>query len=279
MTAAPRRFALLVAYHGRGLLGFARQAGGPTVQQALEEAWLAVRGETVVMHGSGRTDAGVHAWGQVVHFTTFRPLPPRRMRDALDAHLPRNVTVRACAEVSPGFHARRSAVGKHYLYRIALGPHRPVLDQDTRAFLPGALDLAAMRRAARALVGRRDFAALAAAGRTVRDTVRRVDAVHLREVRDGLVVHVRGEGFLYKMVRNLVGTLVEVGRGRRDPRWVEAVLASGDRRRAGATAPPEGLVLWRVHYREDPFRGLAAARRRPYPGGPGAAPPAPGPQA
>ncbi len=264
MTAAPRRFALLVAYRGDRFHGFQRQPGGRTVQEELETAWSAVSGEAVVVHGSGRTDSGVHAYGQVAHFSTFRGPPAARARAAINAYLPADVVVRAVAEVGPDFHARASAIGKHYVYRIAISETRPVLLQEVAHWQRGPLDVAAMRAAARLLIGRHDFAAYAASGRTVRDTVRTLRDLRVVPTRGGLLIHAAGDGFLYKMVRNLVGTLVEIGRGRRAPEWAAAVLAARDRRRAGATAPPQGLCLWRVRYARDPFAAVPRSAALPY---------------
>lgn len=277
MINSPRRIALLVAYRGERYQGFQRQPGGPTVQQALEEAWSSVTGETTVVHGSGRTDAGVHAWGQVAHFASFRSLRSGQVREALNAYLPEDIVVRAAVEVGPEFHARMSAIGKHYIYRVDLGEVRPVLSAECSHWHRGALDVPAMRAAARHLVGRHDFASFAASGRPVRDTVRTLSDLRIRPVRGGLVVHAAGNGFLYKMVRNLVGTLLEIGRGRRAPEWAAAVLEARDRRRAGATAPAHGLVLWRVRYAANPFSALpcGAARAYPEPKQPGAGLPRP----
>lgn len=265
MSSGPQRIALLVAYRGERYQGFQRQPGGPTIQQSLEEAWASVTGETTVVHDSGRTDAGVHAWGQVAHFSTFRPLVSGEVREALNAYLPADIAVRAATEVGPDFHARMSATGKHYLYRIELGEVRPVLSAECSHWHRGALDVAAMRAGARHLIGRHDFASFAAAGRPVRDSVRTLSALRIRPVRGGLVIHAAGNGFLYKMVRNLVGTLLEIGRGRRAPEWAAAVLAARDRSRAGATAPPQGLILWRVRYAADPFAALPRRAARAYP--------------
>lgn len=265
MSAGPRRIALLVAYRGDAFHGFQRQPGSMTVQQALEEAWSAVSGEEAVMHGSGRTDAGVHAWGQVVHFSTWSEIAVERMCDALNAYLPGAVVVRASAAVDAGFHARASALGKHYLYRIVVSPTRPVLDGGLAHWQRRPLDLAAMRAAAALLRGRHDFRAFAAAGRPVRDATRTLFDLRLTPTRGGLLLHARGDGFLYRMVRNLAGTLIEVGKGRRAPEWAAAVLASRDRKRAGATAPPEGLTLWRVRYARDPFAALPRRAARAYP--------------
>ncbi len=267
MSSELRRLALLVAHRGDGFQGFQRQAGGPSVQQALEEAWTSVSGERVVMHGSGRTDTGVHAWGQVAHFSTWSALPLEKTRDALNAYLPEIAAVRAAAEVGADFHARGSAISKHYVYRIAISPTRPVLQREWSHWERGTLNLTAMRAAARLLVGRHDFSAFAAAGHTARSTVRTLYSLRVMPTRGGLLVHAHGDGFLYRMVRNLVGTLLEIGRGRRAPEWAAAVLASCERKRAGATAPPAGLVLWRVRYAQDPFATLPRLAARAYPEG------------
>lgn len=257
-----RRLALLVAYDGRQFHGFQRQAGFASVQEELERAWTAVTGERAVILGSGRTDAGAHAWGQVAHLTTRHKLAARRVPPAFNAYLPREVVVRACAEVAPTFHARASAVGKRYLYALAVGRERPVLHAGWAGWERSArLDVAAMRQGALRLVGRHDFAAFAAAGRTTATTVRTLRSLHVWPVRGGLIFFCEADGFLYRMVRNIVGTLLVVGRGRRAPEWAAAVLESRDRRRCGPTALAEGLVLWRVRYPMDvdPFRHL----RRP----------------
>ncbi|TAH34971.1 MAG: tRNA pseudouridine(38-40) synthase TruA [Planctomycetota bacterium] len=254
--SAPRRLALLLAYDGRGFHGFQRQAGFPSVQEELERAWSAVTGERAVVHGSGRTDTGVHAWGQVAHLDTVAKLPVERVAPALNAYLPNEVVVRAAAAAAPQFHARASAIGKRYVYLLAVGSQRPLLRAGWVGWERAAsLDLAAMRAGARHLLGRQDFSAFAAAGRTSRTSVRTLRCAHLRRVRGGLMLAFEADGFLYKQVRNMVGALQEVGRGRRAPEWIAALLASGDRRKAAATAPAVGLYLWRVRYAADPFAG------------------------
>jgi tRNA pseudouridine38-40 synthase len=229
----------------------------PTVQESLETAWKAVTSESVVMHGSGRTDSGVHAWGQVVHFSTDSKIPAEDMVSAFNAHLPEKAVVRAAADVPVDFHASSSSCGKRYFYRLALGATRPVLSSGLTAWdRTSHLDLLAMREAVTYLLGEHDFAAFAAAGRSTKTSVRCLRSLHIRPIRGGIGFFVEGSGFLYKMVRNLVGSLVEVGKGRRAPIWVETVLESRDRRRAGVTAAPEGLVLWRSLYSQDPFSTL-----------------------
>lgn len=245
----PRRLALEVAYAGHAFFGFQRQPGFPTVQGELEQAWLAVSAEQATMIGSGRTDTGVHARAQVVHFDTWSRLPPLRVCHAMNAYLPDEIAVRNVAEVDPSFHANGSAVGKRYVYMLAVSETRPVLTAGQVAWeRRAALDLDAMRLAVPQLLGRHDFGAYAAAGRTTTDDIRTLRSIHIRPMRGGLHFSFQGDGFLYKMVRNLVGGLVEVGRGRRAPQWMGEVLASRDRGQGAATAHAEGLYLWRVLY-------------------------------
>jgi tRNA pseudouridine38-40 synthase len=253
-----RRLALLVAYHGEAFYGFQRQPGFATVQNELEDAWAAVSAERLTVIGSGRTDSGVHAAGQVVHFDTWSRLPVRSVRNAMNAYLPEQIAVREVAEVPSNFHSNGSAIGKRYIYFLAVSETRPILSAGLVAWERRAsLDLAAMQEAARYLIGKHDFGAFAAAGRSTATDVRTIQALHIRPTRLGLAFCFQGDGFLYKMVRNLVGTLVDVGRRRWSPEWVDVVLQSRDRGRAAATAAPQGLYLWRVLYPEAIFPGLS----------------------
>ncbi len=245
----PRRLALEVAYAGHAFFGFQRQPGFPTVQGELEQAWLAVSAEHATMIGSGRTDTGVHARAQVVHFDTWSRLPPIRVCKAINSYLPDEIAVRQVAEVDSSFHANGSACGKRYVYLLAVSETRPVLTAGQVAWeRRPSLDLKAMRAAVPQLIGRHDFGAFAAAGRATADDIRTVRAIHIHSMRGGLHFSFQGDGFLYKMVRNLVGGLVEVGRGRQRPQWMGEVLASRDRSQGAPTAHPEGLYLWRVLY-------------------------------
>ena len=260
-----RRIALEVSYRGTELHGYQRQAGFPTVQEELEQAWFAVAGERVVMHGSGRTDAGVHALRQVVHFPTAGRLAATQIPPALNAYLPSEVVVRRAAEVDLDFHACASAISKRYLYRIALGRTRPVLVSEVATWVRAtSLDVSAMRDAAQHLRGRHDFSAFAAAGGSSSTSVRSLRSIRIRPIREGLLFAFEADGFLYRMVRNLVGSLLEVGRGRWHSEWIAAVLEGKDRARAGPTAPPEGLCLWRVRYQKDPFFRLPLEDAQAY---------------
>jgi len=262
-----RKIALLISYHGSGFYGFQRQPGFTTVQEELEQAWLAVAGEQVVMHGSGRTDTGVHAYGQVVHFSTLSSIPEHKIRMALNAYLPDEMAVRNSVQAADDFHARFHAIGKRYLYRMKVSSIRPVLEAGNVGWLkhPAGLDLPAMRAGAQHLLGTHDFSAFAAARRGTLSSERTLQSIRIWEIREGFSLMVQGNGFLYKMVRNLVGSLVEVGQGRRAPEWIASVLESLDRTKAGPTAPAEGLTLWKVLYPMNSCPGLSQPAKSSYP--------------
>lgn len=256
MEMRRRKLKLILAYDGTDFHGFQRQRGLRTVQAVLEEALARVAGHPVTVVGAGRTDAGVHAAGQVAHCVIQGSIPTERIPRALQGLLPPDVVVYGAQEVDASFHARKSARAKVYRYSVLVAPfpwpfiRRYVLHE------PGPLDVDAMRAAAAHLVGRHDFAAFQAAGRPVRDTIRTVRRLELSEqvLPWGRIVHltIEADGFLYHMARNIAGTLLEVGRGRRPPAWVAEVLASRRREKAGPTAPAHGLTLLEVHYGDAP---------------------------
>jgi tRNA pseudouridine38-40 synthase len=242
-------FKLTVAYDGTGLVGWQRQANGASVQQAIEEALADLAGGPVAVAGAGRTDAGVHALAQVASCTIERPLDAATIVRAANARLPAAIRILGAEEAPPTFHARFGARTKTYQYRLWNGD---VLDPFERAFawhVPGRLDVAAMAEAARVIEGRQDFAAFQAAGGVARSTEREVIRSEVARRAEALVTYeVCGNGFLRHMVRAIVGSLVEIGRGRRDPAWLASVVASRDRTLAGPTAPAQGLFLVRVDY-------------------------------
>lgn len=198
--------------------------------------------------GASRTDAGVHALRQTASLRTASTLAPAAVQAALNAALPPSVRVVAAAEAPPAFHARRSAAGKRYLYLVDNGPIADPLRRRFAWHVPEALDVRAMRAALAAVRGRHDFSAFCAAPGRGTDPVCHVQAVHVLRRRALVAVLVSADRFLHHMVRNLVGSAVEVGRGARPIEWIRDVLASGDRRLAGPTAPAHGLVLVRVRY-------------------------------
>ncbi|MBA3821235.1 MAG: tRNA pseudouridine(38-40) synthase TruA [Deltaproteobacteria bacterium] len=243
-----RQIRLLIEYDGAALHGWQRQANGATVQQHLEEALSTLLAHEVQVTGASRTDAGVHARGQVASFRTERTIPVHGIRRAVNALLPDTIAIRDAVEVADDFHPRFSATGKHYRYTLLLARDRSPRWRDRAWHHRDPLELAPMHEAAAALVGTHDFAAFRAAGCSANTTVRRIDAIDLTEVDDTRVVDVRGNAFLRNMVRILVGTLVDVGAGRIPAAQVPEILASGDRVRAGITAPAHGLELVEVRY-------------------------------
>lgn len=249
----PRTIKLTLAYDGSAYAGWQVQAPGRvTVQELLETAIRAVTGQSVRVMASGRTDAGVHALGQVASFRTESCLAPPVLVRALNANLPDDVAVLDAADVPDDFHATLSAVKKRYRYVIHNHPVRDPLRRRYAWHFPVPLDVETMHRASQALRGTHDFRSFETSGserqtsvRTVFDIgVRRGEADEARLV----LVEVEADGFLYNMVRSIVGTLVQVGRGARSELWVGEVLARCDRRAAGRTAPPQGLFLVKVDY-------------------------------
>jgi tRNA pseudouridine38-40 synthase len=248
---AVRHIRLVVEYDGTGLCGWQRQANGPTVQGHLEAALGTLLSHEVTVAGASRTDAGVHARGQVASFRTERPIPLHGIRRGLNSLLPDTIAVVEAAEAAEDFHPRFSATGKHYRYLLWICPDRSPRWRDRAWHCRAPLDLSAMREAAAALIGEHDFAAFRAAGCTAKRTVRRIDQIEIGELVDEpslVAVDVHGNAFLRNMVRIVVGTLVEVGHGRRLIGQVAEILAARDRTRAGITAPACGLELVSVRY-------------------------------
>jgi tRNA pseudouridine38-40 synthase len=243
-----RNIRLTIEYDGTNYAGWQLQPNGVTIQQVVEEALAILLHEPVRLHGSGRTDAGVHARGMVACFSTDKAIPLRAFSDGLNSLLPPDIAVREATETAPDFHPRYAAMGKLYRYTIHAGGRRSPLSRLYAWHLRGELDLDAMRQASAFMVGEHDFSALRGAGCAAKTTVRRVDHVAIEKHDDLVTIDVRGSGFLRHMVRNMVGTLVEVGQGRRAADSIPALLAAGERGRAGATAPACGLCLVEVYY-------------------------------
>jgi tRNA pseudouridine38-40 synthase len=259
-----RNVRVLLAYDGSRFHGWQRQEGFPSVQAGLEDALLALVGERVAVIGAGRTDTGVHALGQVASFHVETRLADERLLFALNAHLPEGLVARALETCGDAFHAQKDARGKRYAYLVRTETFPLPIGRGHWHWVMDPLDLGAMRAAARHFVGRHDFGALASAGSPRKSNERRIRSLHLLVRRHGFALVVEGDGFLYNMVRTLVGTLLEVGRGQRASASIPALLAGRDRREAGPTAPPEGLYLVRVRYDEACFaRPLRGPRGRP----------------
>jgi tRNA pseudouridine38-40 synthase len=250
-----RNVRVLLAYDGSRFHGWQRQEGFPSVQAGLEDALLALVGERVAVIGAGRTDTGVHALGQVASFHVETRLADERLLFALNAHLPEGLVARALETCGDAFHAQKDARGKRYAYLVRTETFPLPIGRGHWHWVMDPLDLGAMRAAARHFVGRHDFGALASAGSPRKSNERRIRSLHLLVRRHGFALVVEGDGFLYNMVRTIAGTLIDVGRGKLGAREVGEILRSRDRREAGPTAPPSGLYLASVLYREPVFAG------------------------
>jgi tRNA pseudouridine38-40 synthase len=243
-----RTFKITLAYDGTNFAGWQLQAGPRTVQGVLEESLHPIDDCRVIVHAAGRTDAGVHATGQVVSFALRSAIAPDALQRALNVRLPDDVRVMAVEEVAADFHARFHARSKTYHYAIWNGPVAPPQIRHFVWHVAQPLDLEAMQAAAGILVGEHDFAAFQAAGSDVASSRREVLVSRLSKADAQLVYEISGTGFLRHMVRNIVGTLVDIGRGRRSRDDMRRVLESRDRTQASATAPAQGLTLHEVLY-------------------------------
>jgi tRNA pseudouridine38-40 synthase len=244
-----KNFKLLIEYDGTAYHGWQRQTNEPTVQAAIEAAIGRMTGAKVVLSGSGRTDAGVHALGQVANFHCVTRLDGSAFFNGLNGLLPDDIVIRKCEHVDPSFHARFNATGKTYRYRILNRPLPAAIGRDYFWHIRKPLDIDAMRRASAVLKGCHDFKAFEGAGSPRSHTDRTVSRIEWIEQGDGfLAFEIEADGFLRFMVRNIVGTLVEVGLAKRPEKDVGQVLSSADRCMAGATAPAKGLFLVSVRY-------------------------------
>jgi len=241
-------YRLKLAYRGTDYAGWQRQPNALAVQQVVEEALADLLGEQLAIVGAGRTDAGVHARGQVAHLRLGREFPLRGLVHGGNSRLPEDVRILAADRMPEGFDARRCAAAKEYRYRLVRAPVLSPLDSLQAVRLPRGVDLEPMRAAAEALLGRHDFTAFALAGGSHRDPRRRILRAEWCQRDEIVVLRLVGDGFLRGMVRSIVGTLLEVGRGRRGPEDVERLLAGRPRAEAGPTAPARGLVMHEVFY-------------------------------
>ena len=248
------RYKLTIEYDGAPFVGWQRQENGPSVQAALEEALQAFCGEATLVQGAGRTDAGVHALGQVAHLDLAKEVRLDQLRDGLNFHLkPQPIAVLATEAVVDDFHARFSATARAYLYRIVNRRAPLALLRGRAWFVPRPLDASAMAAAAARLEGKHDFSAFRAAECQANSPVKTLERLSVTRAGEDIRIEARARSFLHHQVRNMVGTLRIIGEGKRSPAWISEVLEGRDRRQAGPTAPPEGLYLVSVDY---PDRGM-----------------------
>lgn len=240
---------MIIEYDGSRYCGWQRQKEDPTVQGEIENALKVMTSKAVTVIGSGRTDAGVHAKGQVANFKCETRLEPQALINGLNSLLAPDIVIKACEKVSATFHARYDARSKIYQYKILNRPIPAAIGRQYQWFIRQTLKKDAMQAAISHLIGIHDFKAFEATGSPRLRTTRHVLSADLNQQEDGLLAFdIEADGFLRCMVRNIVGTLVEVGRGKLTPRDFKCVLESRDRSRAGATAPAQGLTLIKVNY-------------------------------
>jgi len=245
------RFRLWIEYDGRPFMGWQRQAHGPSVQQAIEEAVTAITGEAATVHGAGRTDAGVHALAMAAHVDIARPISAFRLADALNAKLrPRPVAILAAREVADDWHARFSCTGRRYVYKIA-NRRAPLALEAKRAWrVPVVLHADAMHEAAQALAGRHDFTTFRSAHCQAESPVRTLDRLTVRRLGETIEIEAAARSFLHHQVRSMVGCLQLVGRGKWLKRDLKAALEARDRAALGFNAPPDGLYFVEAVYEE-----------------------------
>ncbi|MCX5848396.1 MAG: tRNA pseudouridine(38-40) synthase TruA [Deltaproteobacteria bacterium] len=244
-----RNFKMIVEYDGTAYCGWQRQENGTSIQQLLEEAIKLITGQKVAVIGSGRTDAGVHALNQVGSFKCSTKLPVNKIFMGMNSVLPPDIVIKEMEEVADEFHAQHDVKSKVYVYKICNQRLRPVLGRNYFWHIRFPLDLELMKKAAQFLIGTHDFSCFCATGTKVKDRVRTITYIEIKTSDDRLIeIKVESHGFLKYMVRNIIGTLVEVGRGKRKPEEMKVIIESRNRNIAGVTAPACGLFLKEVKY-------------------------------
>ena len=248
-----KNFKLIIEYDGTAYHGWQRQKNDRTIQETIENELLTLTQQKIVINGSGRTDAGVHAMGQVANFSCETNLAPDVIQRALNSLLPNDIAIRSCQEVHSSFHSRYDARSKIYRYFFLNAPHPPAVGRQYVWHLRKRADVEAMREAAGNVVGKHDFKAFEGHGDPEKNGVRHVMSARIHEKKDGrLLFEIEADGFLRHMVRNIAGTLAEAGFGKIAPERVKEIILSKDRGEAGPTAPPQGLFLYEVKYSPDP---------------------------
>ena len=243
-----RNIKLTIAYDGTAYKGWQVQKNARTVQEELERAISAFFGGKHTLYGASRTDAGVHALAQVANFKTPSGIPVSRIPFALNSVIPEDIAVKKAEEAEPGFHSRFAALSKSYRYHIFNSKSRDPFRERYSCRVPYVLDVPLMRKEAAFLKGRHDFRSFQASDKRERSSVRTIKSIEVKKRGSSVTIDVEGDGFLYNMVRNIAGTLIDIGRGYLAPGSVSRILKAGDRTKAGPTAPAKGLFLVRVKY-------------------------------
>jgi tRNA pseudouridine38-40 synthase len=239
---------MVIAYEGTNYVGFQLQKNGLSVQEELQKAILKITGEFVIIHGAGRTDAGVHANGQVVNFNTTTVIEKERLKKAINAVLPADILVKLIASASADFHARFSAINKTYSYRIYNTEERPLFERNYVYHIRHKLNVEKMREAIPLIIGEHNFKSFQASGSVVQSTIRTVNFCSLESHGPQIKFIINANGFLYHMVRNIVGTLFLLGQGKIEIQRFQEIILAKDRNLAGPTAPALGLCLDEVYY-------------------------------
>ena len=245
------RIGLKIEYDGTAYGGWQRQTNAPSIQQTIEEALERALGCSCRVIGAGRTDAGVHAYGQVAHLDIETKIPADRFSYILNQKLPDDIRIVQSWQAAENFHARRDAIGKHYRYTIYQAPHASALERNSSVHVPQHLDVKKMQQAAQVLIGEHDFSAFRTVGSNIVGTVRTVYRLEVQQQGQHIHIDIWGNGFLYNMVRIIAGTLIEVGKGKIPVQEMQSILDSKERARAGATAPAKGLAMCEVFYRTE----------------------------
>jgi tRNA pseudouridine38-40 synthase len=244
-----RNILLKIEYDGTAYSGWQTQKNARTIQETIEAALKRLTSRKARLISCGRTDSGVHALGHVANFHTDSKMPVDKLQKALDGVLPRDIVIKSCLEVPYAFHSRFDAISKTYRYTIINGPSPSAVRRDFTVHIPYKLNFALMKKEAKILTGRHDFKSFQAADRIERSSVRTIRRLSLRKKGEQIEIDIEGDGFLYNMVRNIVGTLLDIGRGKIPVGSMTRILRAKDRRQAGETAPARGLCLMEVKYR------------------------------
>lgn len=243
-----KRYKIIIEYKGTNYAGWQIQKNGVTVQGVMQDALIKLFGREIELTSSGRTDAGVHALNQVAHFDADTLIPADKIPFALNTLLPMDISVKSCEITDNSFHARYGAKSKTYVYKMYYSPFRSPLLSDTCHWIVKRPDIEIMKKGAELLIGEHDFKFFRAAGSNVKNTIRRIYSIEIEEKDNLISIAVRGNGFLYNMVRILAGTLLYAGMGKLTIQDLQSIMEKGDRKRAGKTLPANGLCLLKVEY-------------------------------